>query len=158
MSTSTLGFTGVSSVTLLVLGVAVITSAMDRRLAAQKFQLNAMERRYQLLVDGVKDYAIFMLTPDGRVASWNVGAERTKGYRTEEVIGRRISCFYTQEDIRDNKPERLLKTAFAEGRVEDEGWRIRKDASKYWADVVITAVREIEGPVAGFFHRDPRHH
>jgi PAS domain S-box-containing protein len=150
VSTATLGFTGVSSVTLLVLGVAVLTSAMDRRLAAQKFQLDAMERRYQLLVDGVKDYAIFMLTPDGHVASWNLGAERTKGYRTEEIIGRHFSCFYTDEDISDNKPERLLKTAFAEGRVEDEGWRIRKDGSRYWADVVITAVRETEGTLQGF--------
>jgi PAS domain S-box-containing protein len=150
VSTETLGFTGVSSVTLLVLGVAVITSAVDRRLAAQKFQLDAMERRYQLLVDGVKDYAIFMLTPDGHVASWNVGAERTKGYRTEEILGRHFSCFYTEEDIRDNKPEGLLKTAFAEGRAEDEGWRIRKDGSRYWADVVITAVSEAEGPLQGF--------
>jgi PAS domain S-box-containing protein len=150
VSTSTLGFTGVSLITLLVLGVAVMTSAMDKRLAAQKFQLNALERRYQLLVDGVRDYAIFMLTPDGRVASWNVGAERTKGYRAEEILGCRFSCFYTEEDIRDSKPERLLKTAFAEGTVEDEGWRIRKDGSRYWADVVITAVRDTEGPLQGF--------
>ena len=150
VSTATLGFTGVSSVTLLVLGVAVITSAVDRRLAAQKFQLDAMERRYQLLVDGVKDYAIFMLTPDGHVASWNVGAERTKGYRTEEILGRHFSCFYTEEDIGDNRPEGLLKAAFAEGRAEDEGWRIRKDGSRYWADVVITAVSEAEGALQGF--------
>jgi PAS domain S-box len=109
-----------------------------------------MERRYQLLVDGVKDYAIFMLTPDGRVASWNVGAERTQGYRTEEIIERHFSCFYTEKDNRDNRPERLLHTALAEGTVEDEGWKIRKDGSRYWANVVITAVRDTEGPLQGF--------
>jgi len=150
VSTSTLGFTGVSSVTLLVLGVAVLTSAVDRRFAAQRLQLDASERRYQSLIEGVRDYAIFMLTPDGHVASWNLGAERTKGYRANEIVGRHFSCFYPEEDIRDGKPERQLMTATAEGRVEDEGWRVRKDGSRFWASVVVTALRDDEGRLQGF--------
>jgi len=150
VSTSTLGFTGVSSVTLLVLGVAVLTSAVDRRFAAQRLQLDASEQRYQSLIEGVRDYAIFMLTPDGHVASWNLGAERTKGYRANEIVGRHFSCFYPEEDIRDGKPQRLLMTATAEGRVEDEGWRVRKDGSRFWASVVVTALRDDEGRLQGF--------
>ena len=150
VSTSTLGFTGVSSVTLLVLGVAVLTSAVDRRFAAQRLQLDASEQRYQSLIEGVRDYAIFMLTPDGHVASWNLGAERTKGYRANEIVGRHFSCFYPEEDIRDGKPQRQLMTATAEGRVEDEGWRVRKDGSRFWASVVVTALRDDEGRLQGF--------
>ena len=150
VNTSTLGFTGVSSVTLLVLGVAVLTSAVDRRFAAQKLQLDASERRYQSLIEGVRDYAIFMLTPDGHLASWNLGAERMKGYRKDEIVGRHFSCFYTEEDIGSGKPERQLVTAIAEGRVEDEGWRVRKDGSRFWANVIITALRDSEGRLQGF--------
>src|SRR6202030_3331844 len=122
----------------------------DRRFSAQTLKLSASERRYQLLVDGVKDYAFFMLTPDGHVATWNLGAERTKGYRAEEVIGRHFSCFYPEEDIRGNKPEQHLETALTEGRVEDEGWRVRKDGSRFWAEVVITALRDTDGSLQGF--------
>lgn len=150
VSTSTLGFTGVSAVTLLVLGVAVFTAAMDRRLSAQRLQLDASERRYQSLVDGVKDYAIFMLTPNGDVATWNLGAQRIKGYRTEDVIGRHFSCFYQEEDIRTNKPAQLLETAMKQGRVEEEGWRVRADGSQFWADVVITPVWNSSGRLQGF--------
>ena len=150
VSTSNLGFTGVSSVTLLVLGVAIVTSAMDRRLAAQRSQIDATERRYQLLVDGVKDYAIFMLTPSGNVASWNVGAERTTGFRAEEIIGRHFSCFYPENDIHINRPERHLETAIDSGRVEEEGWHLRKDGSTYWAQTVMTTVRDEEGRLQGF--------
>jgi PAS domain S-box-containing protein len=150
VNTSTLGFTGVSSVTLLVLGVAVLTSAVDRRFAAQRLQLDASERRYQSMIEGVRDYAIFMLTPDGHVASWNLGAERTKGYRTQEIVGRHFSCFYTEEDIRNGKPKHQLMTAIAEGRAEDEGWRVRKDGSRFWADVVMTALRDTDGRLQGF--------
>jgi len=150
VSTSTLGYAGVSAVTLLILGVAVLTAAVDRRFSTHKLQLNASELRYQLLVDGVKDYAIFMLTPDGHVASWNLGAERTKGYRADEVVGRHFSCFYPEEDIRNNKPEQQLETAIAEGRVEDEGWRVRKDGSRFWADVGIAALRDNDGRLQGF--------
>jgi len=150
VSSSTLGFTGVSAVTLTVLGVAVLTSAVDRRFSAQKLQLDASERRYQLLIEGVKDYAIFMLTPNGHVASWNLGAERIKGYRAEEIIGRHFSCFYPEEDIRNGKPEQQLRIAIAEGGVVDEGWRVRKDGSKFWATVVISALRDSAGHLQGF--------
>jgi PAS domain S-box-containing protein len=91
-----------------------------------------------------------MLTPDGHVAGWNLGAERLKGYRKEEIVGRHFSCFYTQEDISRGKPERQLKTAISEGRAEDEGWRVRKDGTSFWADVVITALRDSEGRLQGF--------
>jgi two-component system, sensor histidine kinase and response regulator len=149
VSTSTLGFTGVSAVTLLVLGVAVLTASIERRFSVQKLQLSASERRYELLVNGVKDYAIFMLTPEGNVASWNLGAERTKGYRPEEIIGRHFSCFYPEED-RGSKPEQQLQLAVAAGSAGDEGWRLRKDGSKFWADAVITALWDSEGGLQGF--------
>ncbi len=150
VSTSTVGLTGVTSVTLLVLGVAVMTSVLDRHFAAQRLELDASERRYQSLVEGVRDYAIFMLTPEGRVASWNLGAERLKGYRAEEIVGQNFSCFFTELDVADGKPERELKTAIAEGRAEDEGWRVRKDGSRFWADVFMTVLRDTEGQLQGF--------
>jgi len=148
VSTSTLGFAGVSAVTLLVLGVAVLTASIERRFSVQKLQLSASETRYQLLVNGVKDYAIFMLTSEGNVTSWNPGAERTKGYRPEEIIGRHFSCFYPEED--HSKPEQQLQLAITEGRAEDQGWRVRKDGSKFWADEVITALWDSEGRLQGF--------
>jgi PAS domain S-box-containing protein len=101
-----------------------------------------------LLVNGVKDYAIFMLTSEGNVTSWNPGAERTKGYRPEEIIGRHFSCFYPEEDR--SKPEQQLQLAITEGRAEDQGWRVRKDGSKFWADEVITALWDSEGRLQGF--------
>jgi PAS domain S-box-containing protein len=139
----------VSAVTLLVLGVAVVTASIERRFSVQKLQLSASERLYQLLVNGVKDYAIFMLTPEGNVSSWNPGAERTKGYRSEEIIGRHFSCFYPEED-RSSKPAQQLQRAITEGSAEDEGWRVRKDGSKFWADAVVTALWDSEGVLQGF--------
>jgi PAS domain S-box-containing protein len=150
VSTSTLGFTGVSAVTLLILAVAILTASVDRRFSEQKQQLFASERRYQLLVEGVKDYAIFMLTPDGHVATWNPGAERIKGYRAEEIIGKHFSCFYPEEDVRNGRPAEQLKRAVEEGRVEDEGWRVRKDGSKFWADAVITPLLDNTGKLQAF--------
>jgi PAS domain S-box-containing protein len=147
---STLGFTGVSIVTVLILGVAVLTSAFDRRFSAQKTRLAESERSYQLLVEGVRDYAIFMLSPDGHVASWNAGAERIKGYRAEEIIGRHFSCFCTEEDLQNGKPETLLDRAKRQGKAEDEGWRVRKDGTRFWADVVITSLRDSAGRLQGF--------
>jgi PAS domain S-box-containing protein len=97
-------------------------------------------RIYQHLVREVRDYAIFMLDPGGHVQTWNAGAERLNGYRPEEIIGQHFSRFFPEEDIRSGKPEWELKTALQEGRIEDEGWRIRKDGSRFWANVVITAV------------------
>src|SRR5687767_5674490 len=96
--------------------------------------------RFRLLVDGIADYAIFMLDPDGRIVSWNTGGERIKGYRAEEIIGRHFSVFYTQEAIDRGHPDHELQVASAAGRFEEEGWRVRKDGSQFWANVVITAL------------------
>jgi len=105
---------------------------------------------FGLVVDAVKDYAIIMLSPDGRVASWNPGAERIKGYRAEEIIGQHFSCFYTHEDIERGKPRNALTVAATQGRFEGEGWRVRKDASRFWARVVIIALRDKAGGLRGF--------
>jgi PAS domain S-box-containing protein len=112
--------------------------------------LKQSEEGFRLLVECVRDYAIFSLTSDGRVASWNQGAERIKGYRADEIIGRHFSCFYPESDVRAGKPEQELKTAISEGRIEDEGWRVRKDGSKFWANVVITALWDSAGHLQGF--------
>ena len=112
--------------------------------------LHEGEARFRLLIESVKDYAIFMLDPDGRVATWNVGAERIKGYRAEEIIGRHFSTFYPPEDVAGGKCERELVAAVAEGRFEDEGWRVRKDGTRFWANVVITPLRDPSGNVLGF--------
>src|SRR5438270_6304347 len=104
----------------------------------------------RLLVESVRDYAIFMLDGAGRVLTWNAGAERLKGYRAEDIIGKHFSCFYPADAVEGGKPARLLALAAREGRVEDEGWRVRRDGSRFWADVVITALRDADGSVIGF--------
>ena len=105
---------------------------------------------FGLLVDAVKDYAVVMLGPEGRVASWNPGAERIKGYSADEIVGQHFSRFYTQEDLERRKPEHELEIAAAQGRCEDEGWRLRKDGSRFWANVIITALRDEQGRLQGF--------
>ena len=107
------------------------------------------ERRFELLVASVKDYAIFLLDTSGHVATWNAGAQLIKGYRPEEIVGKHISVFYAPEDAARGRPQALLAAARQEGRVEDEGWRVRKDGTRFWADVVITAV-VAEGAFRGF--------
>jgi PAS domain S-box-containing protein len=108
------------------------------------------EDPYRLLVQSVKDYAIFLLDRDGRIASWNEGAQSIKGYTPEEIIGRHFSIFYPSEAVETGFPQHELKVAAATGRFEDEGWRIRKDGSRFWANVVITALREESGELIGF--------
>ena len=108
------------------------------------------EEQFQLLVAAVQDYAIFMLDPEGDVISWNAGAERIKQYKAEEIIGKHFSQFYPEEDKRNGKPDWELTVAEKEGRFEDEGWRIRKDGSRFWANVIITAVRNDSGELVGF--------
>ena len=108
------------------------------------------ENSFRLLVESIKDYAIIMLDPDGHVATWNVGAETFKGYRAEEIIGKDFSCFYPPEAIQRGLPEQELKTAAKDGRFEDEGWRVRKDGSRFWANVIITAIRDDAGKLIGF--------
>jgi PAS domain S-box-containing protein len=105
---------------------------------------------YRLLIDQVKDYALFVLDAEGRVVTWNAGAERIKGYTADEIIGQHFSVFYPEEVIRSGWPEHELKVASAEGRFEDEGWRVRKDTSRFWASVVITALRGADGKLVGF--------
>ena len=112
--------------------------------------LEASEERFRLLVEGVKDYAIFMLDSQGHIMSWNPGAERMKGYRAEEIIGKHFSIFYTEKDLRRGHPQEELRIATSEGAYEEEGIRIRKDASKFWASVLITALRDEEGTLRGF--------
>src|SRR5437762_12485565 len=112
--------------------------------------LQHAEDRFRLLIEEVRDYAIFMLDPAGRVTSWNRGAQQIKGYREEEIIGQHFSAFYPEEDRRAGKPEKELEIAAREGRVEDEGWRVRKDGSMFWASVVITALRDSSGQLIGF--------
>jgi len=106
--------------------------------------------RYRLLIEAVGDYAIFMLGPGGCVASWNLGAQRIKGYSPEEIVGQHFRVFYTPDDIASGKPERLLEAAALHGRVDDEGWRVRKDGTRFWASVVITAVRDDDDVLVGF--------
>lgn len=115
---------------------------------SQPWDLN--EQRFRLLVESVKDYAIFMLDPSGRVASWNAGAARIKGYAPIEIVGKHFSVFYPQADVEAGKCEIELVGALREGRFEDEGWRVRKDGSRFWANVVITAVRDEDGQLLGF--------
>ncbi len=112
--------------------------------------LRESEERARALIHGVRDYAIFMLDPAGNVASWNEGAKRIKGYEAQEILGRHFSCFYPPEDIQSGKPELELKVAVTDGRYEEEGWRQRKDGSRFWADVVITALRDQAGTLRGF--------
>jgi PAS domain S-box-containing protein len=118
--------------------------------AASRERLQASEKRFRLLVESVRDYAIFMLDVDGRVATWNLGAERIKGYRAEEIVGEHFSRFYPPEDVAAGKPAMELREAAARGRFEDEGWRIRKDGGRFWANVVITALRDAGGRLVGF--------
>ncbi len=126
---------------------AIRDVTLNKHMAAA---LRQSEEYYRLLVDEVKDYAIFMLDIAGRVTGWNKGAERVKGYQANEIIGRHFSIFYPQEDIERGKPDEELKLAEFVGRWEDEGWRIRKDGSRFWANVVITAVHGAEGRLVGF--------
>src|SRR6266480_7132233 len=108
------------------------------------------EEGFRLLVDGVKDYAIFRLDPRGQVVTWNPGASRIKGYLKEEIIGKHFSVFYPPEDIASGKPEEALRIAAEKGRCEDEGWRVRKDGSPFWANAIITALRDEAGQLRGF--------
>ncbi len=112
--------------------------------------LRATEERFRLFVEQVSDYAMFMLDPTGVVASWNAGAERIKGYRAEEIIGQHFSRFYPEEDVRSGKCPMELEVAARVGRFEDEGWRVRKDGTRFWANVIITAVHDEGGELVGF--------
>src|SRR4030088_495198 len=108
------------------------------------------EERSRLLVESIHDYAILMLDPDGLVTTWNKGAESINGYRSDEIIGRHYSQLYPQEDVLQGRPQHELAVAAAEGRFEEEGWRIRKNGTSFWADVVITPIYDSGGELSGF--------
>ncbi len=109
-----------------------------------------VQDRYRLLIESIIDYAIYMLDEEGHVASWNPGARRLKGYEPDEILGRHFSNFYTPEDRDAGEPWRGLEAAKREGRFENEGWRIRKDGSRFWASIVIDAIRDDDGHLIGF--------
>ena len=132
-----------------LLGYAKITRDLSERKMAET-ELQRSEEQFRLLVQGVTDYAIYMLNPDGTVASWNLGAQRIKGYQPEEIIGRHFSSFYTDEDRADNLPKQALEVAARVGRFEKEGWRVRKDGTRFWANVIIDAIRDHDGRLLGF--------
>ena len=132
-----------------LVGFAKITRDMTEKRAAQQALLDA-ERHFRLLVEGVTDYAIFMLDPQGHVTNWNAGAQRIKGYTPEEIVGEHFSRFYTPEDREAGLPQRALETAREAGRYEAEGWRVRKDGSRFWANAVLDAVHDDDGKLIGF--------
>ena len=131
------------------IGFAKITRDLSERREAEQ-ALRRSEERFRLLVQGVTDYAIYMLDPEGRVSSWNAGAERFKGYSADEIIGEHFSRFYPEEDRAASVPQRALATSAGEGRFEAEGWRIRKDGTRFWASVVIDPIRDESGALIGF--------
>jgi|SRR5579872_1155089 len=132
--------------------VTAMMSFLDHAmtLIAEQYLRTKEESRIRVLVEAVKDYAIFMLDPQGQVATWNEGARRLKGYEAEEIIGKHVSLFYLAHDQVSGKAETELRIATAEGRYEEEGWRVRKDGSKFWANVVITPIRDARGELTGF--------
>jgi PAS domain S-box-containing protein len=132
-----------------LIGFAEVLRDTTEKRATQQALIEA-ERGFRILVQGVTDYAIFMLDPQGRVTSWNAGAQRIKGYKPDEIIGEHFSRFYTPEEVEAGLPHRALETARETGRYEAEGWRVRKDGSRLWAMVVIDAIHDDDGKLVGF--------
>jgi PAS domain S-box-containing protein len=130
-------------------GFTKVTRDFTERRAAEE-QLRLSEERFRLLVDSVRDYAIYMLDPEGHVVSWNAGAERLKGYEAEEIVGKHFSIFYPPEARESGHPERELRTALECGRYEEENWRVRKDGTRIWANVVLTPIRDRDDRLLGF--------
>ena len=132
-----------------IIGFAKVTRDITQRQQAHD-ELLESERRYRRLVEAVVDYAIFQLDPSGHVATWNPGAQRIKGYTPEEIIGRHFSTFYTPEDLENDVPKLALAQAAEQGRWEAEGWRMRKDGTRFWASVVIDRITDESGAIIGF--------
>jgi PAS domain S-box-containing protein len=132
-----------------IVGFAKVTRDLTERRAAEQ-ALKLSEQEFRLLVQGVTDYAIYLLNAEGQVSNWNLGAQRIKGYLPQEIIGRHFSVFYTDEDRAAGQPEKALETARREGRFEKEGWRKRKDGTQFWAHVVIDPIRNDDGDILGY--------
>jgi PAS domain S-box-containing protein len=132
-----------------LLGYAKVTRDVTEKKAAER-ALYASEQQFRMLVQGVRDYAIYMLDPQGRVTNWNAGAEQIKGYTADEIVGEHFSRFYTEEDRADGEPARALETALREGRYEREAERVRKDGTRFWASVVLDPIRDETGELIGF--------
>jgi PAS domain S-box-containing protein len=126
----------------------VMRDVTARRRAEEGLKIS--EERFRLTVQNVKEYAIFMLDPEGRLANWNPGVERVYGYTAEEIVGRHFSAFYPEEDLKAGKPAKELEVVAEQGRYEEEGWRVRKDGTRFWANVIVTAVRDEKGRLLGF--------
>src|SRR3989442_9552085 len=123
---------------------------LAKRVMPAVFTPRESSETFRHLIEGVQDVAIFMLDGAGRVSTWNSEAERIKGYRAEQIVGQHFSRFYPPEPVAEGKPARLLAIAARDGREEDEGWRVRKDGARFWAEVMITALRDSQGGVIGF--------
>ena len=132
-----------------IIGYAKVTRDLTERRAAEQ-ALRQSEQEFKLLVQGVTDYAIYLLNAEGQVSNWNLGAQRIKGYLPQEIIGRHFSAFYTDEDRATGEPQKALATARREGRFEKEGWRKRKDGTRFWAHVVIDPIRNDDGDILGY--------
>ena len=132
-----------------LLGFAKVTRDLTERRNAEE-ALRISEQNFRLLIEGVRDSAIYMLDPGGRVASWNAGAERIKGYVASEIIGQPVGTFYLPEDVAAGKPEQHLEVALSTGKFEEEGWRVRRDGTRFWASVVISSLRNDRGKLVGF--------
>jgi PAS domain S-box-containing protein len=146
------GFFDEEEMQLLLELAANLSFALEQigKLAARNAELRESEERFRAMVSGVKDYAIIMLDPDGHVVTWNEGARAMKGYEASEIVGQSMKRFYAPEDVASGKPDRVLAQASREGRVEDQGWRLRKDGTRFYADVAITAIRGVAGELVGY--------